>query len=105
MRVTKLTIYPQSISQVVSNLTTITAAIQVWHVRPPQLASVRLHVCMCYLIDIGVLLAELPFVLHNGLQVRKTASDLQESRVNYINHNATEVQTEYANKPYTQLHS
>ena len=30
-----------------------------------------------HLIDIGVLLTELPLVLHNGLQVRETVPDLQ----------------------------
>ena len=61
--------------------------------------------CVCYLIDIGVLLAELPFVLHNGLQVRETASDLQKSRVNYINHNATEIRTEYASPTLNYTHN
>ena len=32
----------------------------------------------CHLIDIGVLLAELPFALHNGLQVREMISDLRQ---------------------------
>ena len=41
---------------------------------------------MCHLVDIGVLLAgvllaELPFVLHDGFQVRKIFSDLQRSKL------------------------
>ena len=36
--------------------------------------------CACHLIDIRVLLAVLPFVLHNGFQMRETISDLEKKR-------------------------
>ena len=39
--------------------------------------SSTLYVYVSHVIDIGVLLAELSFVLHNGLQLRKIPSDLQ----------------------------
>ena len=43
-----------------------------------EVAAVKLYVCVCHLIDIGVLLAKLPFALHNGFQVRETISDLRQ---------------------------
>ena len=53
-----------------------------WLSRPLQEAThCKMHVCVCHLIDIGVLLAELPFVLHDGFQVRKIFSDLQRSKL------------------------
>ena len=58
-----------------------TAVIHAGCVRPPEVAAVKVcccYVCVCHLIDIGVLLAELPFALHNGFQVRETISDLRQ---------------------------
>ena len=54
-----------------------TAATHAGCVRLPEVAAVKFNVC--HLIDIGVLLAELSFVLHDGLQVRKMILDLQRS--------------------------
>jgi len=54
-----------------------------------------MYVCACHLVDIGVLLAELPFVLHNGFQVRKTISDLQwkQSKTHQLN----QIQSQHMN--------
>ena len=59
------------------------AVIQFVYVKPLHLIY-DLYMCKCHLIDIGVLLAELSFVLHNGLQVRETISNLQRRRVKQI---------------------
>ena len=45
-----------------------------------ETTSFNLCMCICHLIDIGILLAELPFVLDNSLQVRETILNLNWRR-------------------------